>query len=111
MQATFWRKLEPGEARESMHTLQMCFDLPAGAAHVQASMQLTKTLLYVHEYPPDAHRGFDIAATRVLAAEAGACAAADAAACAEAAQKHWLADVVCACAWHVATTSLVNAMH
>lgn len=71
LQAAFWWRLQPGEARESMHIIDACFHLPAHARKLRVSMLLTKTLLYVHEYPPDAHRGFDIAGTRVVSAVEG----------------------------------------
>jgi Gpi16 subunit, GPI transamidase component len=77
-----------------MHRVEVCLRLPAAAAGAQISMLLTKTLLYVHEYPPDAHRGFDIAGTRVVAALEGSASAASAARCRAMLDANWLADLV-----------------
>jgi hypothetical protein len=86
----FWKQIQPGEARLSSHVMELCYRLPPGAQSLQVAMQLSKTLLYIHEYPPDAHRGFDIAATRVVAAVEGPDAAMAALHCLDTTKKHWL---------------------
>jgi hypothetical protein len=91
----FWKRIEPGEARLSMHTLEMCYRMPAGAQELHVTMQLSKTLLYIDEYPPDPHRGFDITGTRVLSAVEGTQAQAVAVSCMKATKQHWLLHAVC----------------
>ena len=50
-----------------MHSLELCLYLPEHGSQLTVSASMGKTLLYVHEYPPDAHRGYDVPATRVFA--------------------------------------------
>lgn len=50
-----------------MHVLEMCVRMPADVSQITVHAALSKSLLYVSEYPPDPHRGFDLAATRVYA--------------------------------------------
>jgi hypothetical protein len=64
-------RLEPGEARKSMHMIEMCFRLPRDNKIIAITVQFSKTLLYFDDYPPDSHRGFDIAASRVFVAPEG----------------------------------------
>ena len=95
MQVAFWWRLEPGVARQSMHRIELCLRLPSTARTAQVSLLLTKTLLYVHEYPPDAHRGFDIAGTRVVVAEQATGGSFGATRCRSLLQASWLSNLVC----------------
>eukprot|EP00892_Ulva_mutabilis_P008756 jgi/Ulvmu1/6252/UM028_0110.1 len=66
----FWARIEPGIDRERMHVIEACFVMQPTWSVVTLSVDVTKTLLYLEEYPPDAHRGFDISPTRVSVAHA-----------------------------------------
>jgi hypothetical protein len=45
--------------------LNLCLALPAGLRSVTLSAQFSKAFLTVAEYPPDAHRGFDVPAAKI----------------------------------------------
>lgn len=70
MQLAFWTQIIPGLDRERMHVIEFCFELQPASTVVTISVDVSKTLLYLEEYPPDAHRGFDISPTRVTVARA-----------------------------------------
>ena len=110
MQAAFWWHLAPGQARKSMHTMEVCLRLPAAAQRLDIAMELTKTLLYVHEYPPDSHRGLDVASARILATVEEE-SPASAQRCADMQASSWLngtvrAPDICACVWPVLWVSV-----
>lgn len=57
--------ITPAQDRQSPLIMDLCFHVPPGVQHVGLKAQFTKGFLGVFEYPPDAHRGFDVAAAWV----------------------------------------------
>lgn len=68
MQLAFWTRIDPGLDRVRMHVIEFCFEMQPAWDVVTVSVDVGKTLLCLEEYPPDAHRGFDISPTRVSVA-------------------------------------------
>lgn len=68
VQLAFWTRIDPGVDRVRMHVIEFCFEMLPAWDVVTMSVDVSKTLLYLEEYPPDAHRGFDISPTRVSVA-------------------------------------------
>ncbi|WIA37427.1 hypothetical protein OEZ86_014351 [Tetradesmus obliquus] len=59
------RHITPARDRTRPLVLNMCLALPAAARTLTLSAQFSKAFLTVAEYPPDAHRGFDVPAAQV----------------------------------------------
>jgi hypothetical protein len=59
------RHVAPASDRAAPLTLDLCLELPAGASEAALSVQFSKAFLHVFEWPPDAHRGFDVPAAVV----------------------------------------------
>ncbi|WIA17204.1 hypothetical protein OEZ85_014084 [Tetradesmus obliquus] len=59
------RHITPARDRTRPLVLNMCLALPAAATTLTLSAQFSKAFLTVAEYPPDAHRGFDVPAAQV----------------------------------------------
>lgn len=56
------RYISPAVDRARPLVLDLCLALPAAARSVTLSAEFSKAFLHVFEYPPDAHRGFDVPA-------------------------------------------------
>jgi phosphatidylinositol glycan class T len=59
------QRVQPAVQRASPGVLDLCLQVPAAVAEVQLRLDFSKVFLTVFEYPPDAHRGFDIPAALV----------------------------------------------
>jgi hypothetical protein len=59
------RHITPAQDRSQPLVLNLCLALPAGFRSVTLSAQFSKMFLTVAEYPPDAHRGFDVPAAKI----------------------------------------------
>jgi hypothetical protein len=65
-------QLQPGERRQRMHVLHLCFGISPVPRSIVVTVDVTTPLLYIDEYPADASRGSDIPATRVTVPSAAA---------------------------------------
>lgn len=54
------KRIVPAPDRTSHTTWELCLHVPRVTAAASLSFQITKAFLTVPEYPPDAHRGFDL---------------------------------------------------
>ncbi|KIY99334.1 GPI transamidase component PIG-T [Monoraphidium neglectum] len=66
------RHVSPAADRARPLVLDLCIELPAGAREAVLAVQFSKAFLHVFEWPPDAHRGFDVPAALVTYAPLGA---------------------------------------
>ncbi|KXZ47079.1 hypothetical protein GPECTOR_38g316 [Gonium pectorale] len=57
--------VQPAVARSSPGVLDICLRAPPEVAELQLRLDFSKAFLTAFEYPPDAHRGFDVPAARV----------------------------------------------
>ncbi|KAI8464451.1 MAG: Gpi16 subunit, GPI transamidase component-domain-containing protein [Monoraphidium minutum] len=65
------RHVSPAADRARPLVLDLCLDLPADARRAALSMEFSTAFLHVFEWPPDAHRGFDVPAAIVTYAPRG----------------------------------------
>jgi len=65
------RHISPALDRARPLVLDLCLDLPGGAREAVLALQFSKAFLHVFEWPPDAHRGFDVPAAVVTYAPGG----------------------------------------
>jgi hypothetical protein len=72
VQVTESVRIEPGERRQRMHVLHLCFGISPVPKSLVVTVHVTTPLLYIDEYPADASRGFDVPATRVSVPSAAA---------------------------------------
>ena len=68
--ALLLRHVAPAADRARPLALELCLALPARAREAALEAQFSKAFLHVFEWPPDAHRGFDVPAAVVTYAEA-----------------------------------------
>ncbi|EFJ52494.1 hypothetical protein VOLCADRAFT_102993 [Volvox carteri f. nagariensis] len=59
------QQVRPAVQRSSPGVLDLCLRVPPTVAEVQLRIAFSKAFLTVFEYPPDAHRGFDVPAALV----------------------------------------------
>jgi hypothetical protein len=59
------RHITAARDRSQPLVLNLCLALPAGFRTVTLSAQFSKAFLTIAEYPPDAHRGFDVPAAKI----------------------------------------------
>ncbi len=59
------RRVQPARGRTAPAVLDLCLHVPPHVGALELSVRFSKGFLTVGEYPPDAHRGFDIPAAVV----------------------------------------------
>lgn len=59
------RHISPAADRQRPLVLDLCLELPVGAREAVLTFEFSKAFLHVFEWPPDAHRGFDVPAAVV----------------------------------------------
>ncbi|GLI64049.1 hypothetical protein VaNZ11_007211, partial [Volvox africanus] len=59
------QQVRPAVQRSSPGVVDLCLRVPPAVAEVQLRVAFSKAFLTVFEYPPDAHRGFDVPAAVV----------------------------------------------
>lgn len=59
------RHVRPATARASPGVLDLCLVMPPSVSELRLRLDFSKAFLTAFEYPPDAHRGFDVPAALV----------------------------------------------